>query len=97
MPNLHFKLGYVCFEPQRLRLLTETARLVYKLTNLPPNRYATYMGKSAFSHKGGLPISAVEKQAALYEHLDYEAVGNVQHLLVSDLSGRTTILHKAKE
>ena len=97
VPNLQLKLGYACLEPERLRLLTDTARLVYELANLPPNRYAPYVGKSAFSHKGGLHISAVEKDPTLYEHLDPEAVGNVRRFLVSDLSGRAAILNKAKE
>ncbi|MFH1034028.1 MAG: citramalate synthase [Pseudomonadota bacterium] len=97
VPNLQLKMGYACLEPQRLKRLTETARLVYELANLPPNRYAPYVGKSAFSHKGGLHISAVEKDPRLYEHLDPEAVGNVRRFLVSDLSGRAAILNKAKE
>jgi 2-isopropylmalate synthase len=97
VPNLQLKMGFACLAPERLRLLTETARLVYELANLPPNRYAPYVGKSAFSHKGGLHISAVEKDPSLYEHLDPEAVGNVRRFLVSDLSGRAAILQKAKE
>ncbi|MBI4800824.1 MAG: citramalate synthase [Desulfarculus sp.] len=97
IPNLQLKLGYECLEPARLQLLSETARLVHELANLPPHRFAPYVGKSAFSHKGGLHISAVEKDPALYEHVSPEAVGNVRRFLVSDLSGRAAILNKAKE
>jgi 2-isopropylmalate synthase len=96
IPTLQLKMGLDCLDPEQLRLLTPVSRFVAELANLPPNRYAPYVGLSAFSHKGGLHISAVEKDPALYEHLSPEAVGNQRRLMMSDLSGRAVILGKAK-
>ena len=96
-PALQLKMGYRCLAPEQLAQLTDTTRLLYELANLPPNRYAPYVGLSAFSHKGGLHISAVEKDPALYEHLPPESVGNSRRFLVSDLAGRAAILQKARQ
>ncbi len=97
IPTLQFKMGFACLSEEQMKLLTETARLVYELANLPPQRFAPYVGQSAFSHKGGLHISAVEKDPALYEHLPPELVGNQRRYLVSDLAGRAAILQRARQ
>ncbi len=97
IPTLQFKMGCDCLEPERMRLLTSASRFVSELANLSPSRYAPYVGLSAFSHKGGLHISAVEKDPGLYEHLSPEEVGNQRRLMVSDLSGRAVILGKARQ
>jgi 2-isopropylmalate synthase len=97
IPTLRLKMGLECLTPEQLRLLTPVSRFVAELANLPPSRYAPYVGLSAFSHKGGLHISAVEKDPALYEHLSPEAVGNERRLMMSDLSGRAVILGKARQ
>ncbi|MBU1275777.1 MAG: citramalate synthase [Proteobacteria bacterium] len=94
IPALELKMGYTCLPPDSLRLLTETARFIREQANLPPAAFAPYVGTSAFSHKGGLHISAVEKDSTLYEHVDPEAVGNVRRYLLSDLAGRAALLKK---
>ena len=58
------------------------------MANLPLRRDQPYVGLSAFAHKGGIHVAAVLKDAATYEHIAPEAVGNRQRVLVSDLSGR---------
>jgi 2-isopropylmalate synthase len=55
------------------------------------------VGRSAFAHKGGVHVSAVLKDAATYEHIKPETVGNRQRVLLSDLSGRGNVLYKLKE
>jgi 2-isopropylmalate synthase len=67
------------------------------LANVPSNRYQPYVGRSAFAHKGGVHISAVERNPATYEHVKPELVGNKRRILVSDLSGRATIKRKAQD
>ena len=62
-----------------------------------PSRNAAYVGESAFAHKGGLHVSAVEKNPATYEHIDPELVGNERHIVVSDQSGRSNILARFRE
>ncbi len=97
IPALQFKMGYECLPPERLRLLTDTARYVMEQANLPPNRFAPYVGASAFSHKGGLHISAVEKDPALYEHVPPDALGNSRRYLLSDMAGRAALLKRLKD
>jgi len=65
--------------------------------NRAPNRGAPYVGESAFAHKGGLHVSAVEKDPATYEHIDPERVGNLRHVVVSDQSGRSNIIARFRE
>jgi len=62
-----------------------------------PNRHAPFVGESAFAHKGGLHVSAVEKDPRCYEHIAPELVGNRRHIVVSDQSGRSNILARFRE
>ena len=80
-----------------LKHITATSRLVDELLNRAPNRHAPYVGASAFAHKGGLHVSAVEKDPRTYEHVPPEAVGNARHILVSDQAGRSNILARLRE
>lgn len=80
-----------------LRQLTSTSRLLDELLNRAPNRHQAYVGDSAFAHKGGLHVSAVQKDPKTYEHIEPERVGNRRHVLVSDQAGRSNILARMRE
>ncbi len=97
IPNLKLKLKLDCISDDGMRRLREVSRFVNELANLPANKRQPYVGDSAFAHKGGLHISAVRKNPRTYEHISPEVVGNRQRFLVSELSGRSSILLKAKE
>ncbi len=97
IPALKFKLGIDCISDEKLKRLTEISRFVYELANVAPNRYQPYVGVSAFAHKGGVHAAAVKRNPMAYEHLNPELVGNVRHIPVSDLSGKSSIFLKAKE
>jgi 2-isopropylmalate synthase len=95
--NLELKLGHTVVGRDRLPALTSVARFVAELANLPMRSDQPYVGHSAFAHKGGVHVSAVLKDPATYEHIEPEAVGNRQRVLLSDLSGRANILYKLKQ
>ncbi|MDX1763673.1 MAG: citramalate synthase, partial [bacterium] len=97
IPNLVLKLKIPSMGKRRLAKLSELSRYVSEIANLPHNKRAAYVGESAFAHKGGIHVSAVQKMAETYEHVQPESVGNVQRVLVSDLSGRSNILYKAEK
>jgi len=97
LPNLELKLGYETIGPEGLANLTSVSRFVAELANLPLRNDQPYVGRSAFAHKGGVHVNAVAKDAATYEHIRPELVGNRQRVLLSDLSGRSNILYKLKE
>jgi 2-isopropylmalate synthase len=78
--------------PEKLRTLTHASRVLDEVLNRAPNRHAPYVGESAFAHKGGIHVSAVQKDPRTYEHVPPEAVGNRRKLLVSDQAGRSNIL-----
>ena len=78
--------------PEKLRTLTHASRILDEILNRAPNRHAPYVGESAFAHKGGIHVSAVQKDPRTYEHVPPEAVGNRRRLLVSDQGGRSNIL-----
>ena len=94
LPNLELKLGRRCLPEGKLAELTYTSLYVGELANLPPNSRLPYVGRSAFAHKGGMHINAVLKNPLSFEHVPPESVGNERRILVSDQSGRSTILHK---
>ncbi len=97
MANLCLKMGVGCLAPENLKKLRQVSRFVLELANFPSNRYQPFVGRSAFAHKGGVHISAVEKNPKTYEHIDPGLVGNKRRILISDLSGRTAIKRKAEE
>jgi 2-isopropylmalate synthase len=95
LPILQLKRGYHCVSAAQLKGLTEASHFVYELANIEPSKRQAFVGQSAFAHKGGLHVAAVQKNPATYEHIDPTLVGNTQRVLVSDLSGRSNILYKA--
>ena len=95
--NLELKLGHTAVGQEKLGQLTHVARFIAELANLPMRNDQPYVGHSAFAHKGGVHVSAVLRDAATYEHIKPEAVGNRQRVLLSDLSGRSNILYKLKQ
>ncbi len=97
MPALALKMGYSFEAAGHLEHLSETARYINELANLPHNRYQPYVGNSAFAHKGGIHVAAVKRNPLTYEHIEPEKVGNTRRILISDQSGRSNVLHKAKK
>ncbi len=97
IPALVLKMGYSCNVESKLDQLTSTSRFVSEIANLPHNKYLPYVGMSAFAHKGGVHVSAVQRNAETYEHIRPEKVGNVQRVLVSDLAGKSNVLVKARQ
>ena len=97
IPNLELKLGRPTIGPERLQKLCATARFASETANLSLDSRAAFIGESAFAHKGGVHVSAVERNPATYEHIHPETVGNRRRVLVSDLSGRANLLAKARE
>ncbi len=95
--NLELKLGHTTIGKDRLANLTSTAKFIAELANLPLRGDQPYVGHSAFAHKGGVHVSAVLKDSATYEHISPKTVGNRQRVLLSDLSGRGSILYKLKQ
>ena len=97
IPALCLKMGIPCLSSENLGKLRTVSRFVMELANIPGNHYQPYVGRSAFAHKGGVHISAVERNPVTYEHIVPELVGNRRRVLVSDLSGRAAIMRKAEE
>jgi 2-isopropylmalate synthase len=97
IPALQLKLGFTCVDPERLERLTELSRVVSEIANMRPDPHAAYVGVSAFAHKGGVHVAAVERVAESYEHIQPEAVGNHRHVVVSELAGRGNVRILASE
>jgi 2-isopropylmalate synthase len=97
IPALALKMDCDSEAIRRVGKLTETSRLVDELANLPSNKYQPYVGRSAFAHKGGVHVSAVKRNPLTYEHIEPEKVGNIRRILISDQSGKSNVLHKARK
>ena len=95
--NLQLKLGHELLAPAQLARLTWVSRELDELLNRAPNADAPYVGRNAFAHKGGLHVAGVRADPLTFEHIAPEAVGNERELLVSELSGRHTVLERAAE
>ncbi len=97
IPALGLKLGYTLFCALQIGELADLANYVDEIANVPPKTSAPYVGRSAFAHKAGLHVDAMRKNPETYEHLNPELVGNERRILVSELSGASTILEKAQK
>ena len=82
---------------EKLSTLTECSRLLDEILNRKPNKNLAYVGASAFSHKGGLHVSAVQKDPKTYEHVDPKLIGNHRNIIVSNQAGRSNILSRLKK
>ncbi len=96
IPALELKMGLRCEAGKRIKQLYSTTRLINELANLPHNKYQPYVGNAAFAHKGGVHVSAVQRNPITYEHIDPEQVGNERRVLISDQSGRANVTMKAE-
>jgi len=81
---------------KNIKNITQCSRLLDEILNRKPNKHLPYVGAAAFSHKGGLHVSAVQKDPKTYEHIDPSTVGNARNIVVSDQSGRSNILSRLK-
>src|SRR6266702_7232881 len=95
--NLVLKQGLEALPVGAVRRFTDLARTVAEIANLALPTQQPFVGLGAFAHKGGQHVAAVLKDANAYQHIDPALVGNQQRVLVSELSGRGSVLSKARE
>ena len=89
-----FEIGVT---PERLKSLVHVSRTLDEILNRAPNRYAPYVGESAFASKAGIHVSAILKDPRTYEHVPPETVGNKRKIAVSDQAGKSNILARLEE
>ena len=97
IPAIELKMHKHCLPEGSLAKLTEMSLYVAEIANQSHDPRQPFVGSSAFAHKGGMHIDAVEKEPRTYEHIRPALVGNTRRLLLSELAGRTLLLDKARE
>jgi 2-isopropylmalate synthase len=101
IPTIHLKDNFskkytTNIKPENINKLTQCSRLLDEILNRKPNQHMPYVGAAAFSHKGGLHVSAVQKDPKTYEHIKPELVGNVRNIVISDQAGKSNIISRLK-
>ena len=94
VPNLQLKMGLPCLPD--LQRLTEASHFLDELLNFVPDPNRPYVGANAFAHKGGMHVAGVSVDPATFEHIDPAEVGNSREVLISELSGKGTVLQRAE-
>ena len=97
VPTLALHVGSNVSCVDNLQNITAVSRFVDEIMNRQPNSAAPFVGASAFAHKGGLHVAAMERSPMSYQHIDPGLVGNKKRVLISELSGRQNIIGKVKE
>ena len=97
IPAIELKMGLRCVGAGKLSQLRNVSALTADLANQRLDPRQPYVGRTAFSHKAGMHVNAVQKNARTFEHIQPEQVGNERHVLVSELSGASNVMMKAKE
>lgn len=97
MSNIKFKMKNEELNKINFKKLTEVSRFVSEIINCNHPINMPFVGSAAFTHKGGIHVSAILKNAATYEHIAPEIIGNNRGVSVSELSGKANVIYKAKE
>jgi 2-isopropylmalate synthase len=97
LPDLELKMGIPCLPEGRLAQLYDLAHYVSETANLSQDEHMAYVGKAAFAHKGGVHVSAIHRNVNSYQHIDPGKVGNALQVVVSELSGKSNLVHKIEE
>lgn len=97
IPILSLKMKHDCISRENLGKLLNLSRFISETANVPPVNSRPFVGKSAFAHKGGVHVSAIMKNPKAYEHIDPEYVGNKRRVIVSEQSGKSNVIYKARE
>jgi 2-isopropylmalate synthase len=96
LPALQLKMGFDVVTPEQLETLTETAHYVDEVCNVASDPDQPYVGRNAFAHKGGMHVAGVSADVRTFEHTDPQLVGNRRDVLVSELSGKGTVVSRAE-
>lgn len=94
LANLQIKRGYECIPEENLEQLTTVARFIAEVANISFDDNLPYVGCNAFTHKGGMHIDGVNKNSKSFEHVNPSVIGNARRFLMSEVSGRSSILKK---
>ncbi len=97
IPNIQLKMEIPIVSEKQLASMTRLSHLVAELANMLPKDSEPFVGRDAFTHKGGMHADAVRKLKVSYEHVKPESIGNRTHIPVSEMSGRSSLLEKATE
>lgn len=97
IPTLSGKLSYDFTASENINKITKIARFIAQISNISISDDKPYIGDSAFAHKGGMHIDAIVKDSKSYEHIDPLSVGNKRKFLVSEVSGKSTILKEIQK
>lgn len=97
IPNLILKMDIPCLKEDKIGQLTGLSHYISEIANMAHDAKAAYVGNSAFAHKGGMHIDGVTKNSRSFEHISPEKVGNQRRFLMSEVSGRSTILARIQK
>jgi len=97
VPNLQIKRGYDCIPEENLQNLTTAARYIAEISNLTLDHSMPYVGHNAFAHKGGMHVDGIIKAKGSFEHIDPRLVGNDRKFIMSEVSGKNTIISRIKK
>jgi 2-isopropylmalate synthase len=94
---LKLKRGIDCISDSKLKTLTQISYFISEISNMKHQDNQPFVGRTAFTHKGGVHIDAMAKNPRTYEHVDPHLVGNRRRFLISELSGKSSIVLTARE
>ena len=98
IPTLIFKTNFdINIKKENVKILPRISKILEEILNVSQSKQAPYVGEYAFSHKGGVHASGVEKNPSTYEHINPELVGNSRNVIVSDQSGKSNLFNQLKK
>lgn len=91
------KMGISCIFNEELENLTAMTKFISEIANITHDDQAPFVGRKAFTHKGGMHIDGVTKNSKSFEHIDPTLIGNTRRFLMSEVAGRSSILKKIQK
>lgn len=92
IPNLQLLRGYNCIPNEKMTMWSETAYYISEISNLALQDGTPFVGYAAFAHKGGMHTDAMAKSPDSYELFDPAMVGNIRHILMSEVAGGSSVM-----
>ncbi|MDG2101788.1 MAG: citramalate synthase [Dehalococcoidales bacterium] len=91
--NLNLKMGKnTLSDNKNIKHLTDLSHYVSEVANKRPFPFQPFVGKNAFTHKGGMHAAGYLIDPNSFQHIEPNQVGNESSISISELSGKKSVL-----
>ena len=96
--NLNLKMNKkTLVTDKNISQLTNVSNFVSEVANKRPFPFQPFVGKNAFTHKGGMHAAGFLIDPKSFQHIEPTDVGNESSISISELSGKKSVMTRIKK